>query len=80
MAGSYSHIHNGGWSLIENLGDAYEAVEELYYLVRAHLDDAEIAQALEAFHAFERGEEAPIPGASDYADAYLQTRQQMDDT
>ena len=28
MAGSYNHIL-GGWSLIENMGDAHEAVEEL---------------------------------------------------
>jgi hypothetical protein len=28
MAGSYNHVKHG-WSLIENMGDAYEVVEEL---------------------------------------------------
>ena len=36
MAGSYDHIMDG-WSLIENMGDAYEAVEELMWLVQSQI-------------------------------------------
>lgn len=32
MAGSYNHVEDG-WSLIENMGDAHECVEELLWLV-----------------------------------------------
>lgn len=32
MAGSFSHVI-GGWDLIENLGDAYEATEEMLWLI-----------------------------------------------
>lgn len=32
MAGSLGHIL-GGWSLVENMGDAYETCEELLWLV-----------------------------------------------
>ncbi len=38
MAGSYEHIL-GGWSMIENMGDAYEAVEELMYLVQSEIGE-----------------------------------------
>lgn len=40
MAGSYNHLlpdyespDGGGWSLIENMGDAYGCVEQLFWLV-----------------------------------------------
>jgi hypothetical protein len=35
MAGSYGHVNfvAGSWSLIENMGDAHECVEELLWLV-----------------------------------------------
>lgn len=35
MAGSYAHLMDEGcgWSLIENMGDSYEATEELLWLV-----------------------------------------------
>ena len=36
MAGSYDHVMDG-WSLIENMGDAYEAVEELLWLVQSEI-------------------------------------------
>lgn len=36
MAGSYDHVMDG-WSLIENMGDAHEAVEELLWLVQEGL-------------------------------------------
>jgi hypothetical protein len=36
MAGSYSHVKHG-WSLIENMGDAYEAVEQLMWLIESEI-------------------------------------------
>lgn len=36
MAGSYSHV-KGGWSLIENMGDAHEAVQELMWLIESQI-------------------------------------------
>lgn len=35
MAGSYQHIMGaeGGWSLIEHMGDAHEAVEEMLWVI-----------------------------------------------
>lgn len=36
MAGSYHHVLNG-WSLIENMGDAAEAVEEPMWLVESQI-------------------------------------------
>ena len=38
MAGSYNHIKNG-WSLIENMGDAHEAVEELMWLIESEIGE-----------------------------------------
>ena len=62
MAGSYHHLagENGGWSLIENMGDAHEAVEQLLWLV-FRLDRFGTAEALldKEFHPIERGERAP---------------------
>ena len=39
MAGSYDHIAppDGSWELIENMGDAYECVEELLWLVLSQI-------------------------------------------
>jgi hypothetical protein len=61
MAGSYHHLLPGqddgpGWSMIENMGDAWECVEELFWLVESQIgrDNAEIA--LERFLAMKRGE------------------------
>lgn len=57
MAGSYEHIRGGGWLHIENMGDAYEAVEELLWLVEAKIGSAEAMAALEAeFYPMRRGE------------------------
>lgn len=90
MAGSYSHIKNGGWSFIENMGDAYECVEELFFLVRFFADDEEIKEALEQFHKFKRGESDPnwipegspefehMPTITDYGRAYLETQELME--
>lgn len=89
MAGSYSHVRNGGWSLIENMGDAAECVEELYFPVRSYLSDEEIEQALDQFHRFARGEDDPSQvqerspeseieaGPSDFARAYLETQSKL---
>lgn len=93
MAGSYNHVdpdNEGGWSLIENMGDAAECVEELLFLVRAHLDASEIEAALKVFYDFKTGRKSPtelpegspefesLPSLSDYAKAYLDTMRAMD--
>jgi hypothetical protein len=36
MAGSLEHVY-GGWSLIENMGDAHEAVEEMLWLILTYI-------------------------------------------
>ena len=56
MAGSYLHILHG-WSLIENLGDASEAVEELMWLVESEIGEARARQLLsKKLHPMMRGE------------------------
>lgn len=52
MAGSYEHLiptedSDGGWSLIENMGDAYECVEELFWLVERGIGREKALQLLE---------------------------------
>ena len=58
MAGSYDHCcnpdgsFNDDFDLIENLGDAQEACEEMHWMIR-HLAGGEgekIRQAVEAYH------------------------------
>lgn len=59
MAGSYSHVsgEDGGWSLIENMGDAHECVEELLWLVHRAIGDHGARQLLDAeFYPMKRGE------------------------
>lgn len=46
MAGSYGHVTNGGWSLIENMGDAYQCVEELLWLVQREIGTHKAEQLL----------------------------------
>lgn len=46
MAGSYEHILTG-WSLIENMGDAREAVEELLWLIQTEIGATRARQMLE---------------------------------
>ena len=56
MAGSYRHIL-GGWSMIENMGDAYEAVEELMWLIQSELGtDRALALLQEKYYPMCRGE------------------------
>ena len=56
MAGSYKHCLNG-WSLIENMGDAYEAVEELLWLVQSQIGEERAKMILdEEFNPMCRGE------------------------
>jgi hypothetical protein len=64
MAGSYGHVNlvDGKWSLIENMGDAYECVEELLWLVArlTHSDHARITKLLDdEFYPMCRGELTP---------------------
>lgn len=59
MAGSYGHVakDNGGWSLIENMGDAHEAVEELLWLVESRIGRKEAILLLHnEFYPQQRGE------------------------
>lgn len=61
MAGSYKHCTNKDGSFraddftdsIENLGDAWEACEEMHFMINflANGDHGRIAEALEAFYA-----------------------------
>lgn len=56
MAGSYNHIKRG-WSMIENMGDAYECTEELFWLVERAIGRAEADRLLEKeFYPMKRGE------------------------
>jgi hypothetical protein len=56
MAGSYSHLKHG-WSMIENMGDAHECVEELLWLVERGIGrDAAKKLLDEEFYRMERRE------------------------
>lgn len=56
MAGSYEHILDG-WSLIENMGDAHEAVEQLLYLVESQIGADMATKILDRdFYPMVRGE------------------------
>jgi hypothetical protein len=62
MAGSYEHLlpreqGDPGWSHIENMGDAYECVEELFWLVEKCIGREEAKQQLrKGFYPMRRGE------------------------
>lgn len=61
MAGSYNHVVNG-WSLIENMGDAYGAVEQLMWLVERSIGRAQAKQLIkDEFYPMVRGERAIDP-------------------
>lgn len=92
MAGSYSHIHQQqpndghGISLIGNLSDAGQCIEELYYLIRSIASDKQIKDALDEFYRYKRGEiesgwaddvGGPIPNPHSCALAWIQTQQMM---
>ncbi len=56
MAGSYQHVLHG-WSLIENMGDAQEAVEELIWLVQSQIGTNKAKYLLKSrFYPMQRGE------------------------
>ena len=56
MAGSYDHVMDG-FSLIENMGDAYEAVEELLWLVQSEIGTKRACEALNSrFYPMKRDE------------------------
>ena len=56
MAGSLEHVLDG-WSLIENMGDAYEAVEEMLWLVLSEIGEDKAKNLLnEKFFPMARGE------------------------
>ena len=56
MAGSYHHILEG-WSLIENMGDACEAVKELMWLVEEEIGEKRAKKILhKKFYPMCRGE------------------------
>ena len=56
MAGSYEHVLKG-WSLIENMGDAYEAVEELMWLIQSEIGTKTAINLLDSkYYPMVRGE------------------------
>jgi hypothetical protein len=56
MAGSYSMARKA-WTLIENMGDAYEAVEQLLWLVQSQIGTEKATRLLdEQFYPMARGE------------------------
>ena len=59
MAGSYNHILSG-WSLIENMGDAAEAVDELMWLIESQIGTPRAKQLLDDYYyPMLRGEKEP---------------------
>lgn len=46
MAGSYEHVLHG-WSMIGNMGDAAEAVEELMWLIDSQIGEKRAIELLE---------------------------------
>lgn len=78
MAGSYDHVNpdeNGAWSLIENMGDAHECVEQLLFLVRYFATEGEIQGALEVFSQFRLGRQ--ITDSND-SKAYVDSQRVME--
>lgn len=62
MAGSFSHIgsQDGAWSLIENMGDAAEAVEQLLWLVLRTVGPRQAETLLDTeFYPMKRHERTP---------------------
>lgn len=56
MAGSYNHLLSG-FSTIENLGDAHEAMEELLWLVQTDIGTERANKLLASgFYPMNRGE------------------------
>lgn len=60
--------------MIENMGDAYECVEELLYLVRCFAGKEQIEEALRHFCKYERGEADPKTEFNQCSAAYLETK------
>lgn len=59
MAGSYRHVmgRGSGWALVENMGDAYETVEEMAWLIARAIGHAEAIRLLTTeFYPMKRGE------------------------
>ena len=55
MAGSLEHVLDG-WSQIENMGDAHEAVHELMYLVISEIGEEKARNILnEKYYPMRRG-------------------------
>lgn len=69
MAGSFEHVDDDGgfrFDLIENMGDAHEACEEMHWLIHflAEYSRPRIDEALEAYYAQARasGRGRNVPG------------------
>lgn len=59
MAGSYRHVmgRGGRWTLVENMGDAYETVEEMAWLIERAIGHKAATQLLDReFYPMKRGE------------------------
>lgn len=68
MAGSYEHLLDedeseegkGGWPMIENMRDAWQCVEELWWLVERAIGEDEAKRLLRSeFYPMKRGELEP---------------------
>ena len=77
MAGSYEHLDNG-IEMIENLGDAYECIEELYYIIHVLGNDADIKKALHRLNCLERKENLnDSPYSKVCIDSFNKTKKMM---
>jgi len=59
MAGSLDHCLDG-WSLIENMGDSFEATEQMLWLVLSEIGEDRARNLIkERFYKMKRGERGP---------------------
>ena len=75
MAGSYEHLlpsedNDSGWSMIENMGDAHECVEELFWLVESQIGRESAIIALDRFYGMKR-RDFPRDGAIKFVEQQM---------
>ena len=61
MAGSFNHLVGDdgmyrGTDLLDDMGDAGEALDECFFIIRSTLNDAQIEEAICSFNRCSRGE------------------------
>ncbi len=70
MAGSYNHVLRG-WSMIENMGDAYECVHEMLWLIQRSIGTEESRRLLsDEYYRMCRGER-PVDQAFRNVDEFM---------